>query len=141
MSAWTIWESKGELIRLEAAFNPAVPRAEGFHLVLLQRTKARYPGDNPQLFARMALIAGLVSAIVVGEKFADWINIHCDDNIGAAEGNPVMHIHLFGRYKTGPDWGSPLRLPAGKGPYGHAPLSPEEIERLRSIIAVDGGLK
>ena len=83
----------------------------------------------------MSKIAAKASGIMIKLGMADWVNIHCDGNIGAAKGNPKLHIHIFGRLKTGPNWGGPLRLPLGEGPYGNEPLSGQEIERLRSALA------
>lgn len=131
-SEWTLWEN--DEMSLEAAFNPAIPRSEGFHVVLLQKNKAPSPWTHPELYTRMSLIAAKVSRVMMDLGMADWINIHCDGNIGAAEGNPRMHIHIFGRLKTAPSWGGPLQFPSGEGPYCNEPLSIEDRERLRSAL-------
>lgn len=131
-SKWTIWEN--DEMSLEAAFNPGIPRSEGFHIVLLNKKKVAAPWVDPELYSRMSTVVAKVCGIIVEMAMCDWPNIHCDGNIGAAKGNPQMHIHIFGRLKTGPLWGGPLQLPRGEGPYGYEPLSYEEIERLRSAL-------
>lgn len=129
---WVLWENNE--MSLQAAFNPGIPRTEGFHVVLLNRKKVSSPWADPGLYARMSLVAAKASGVMVELGMADWINIHCDGNIGAAKGSPQMHIHIFGRLKTGPQWGGPLELPRGEGPYGNEPLTNEEIVRLRSAL-------
>ena len=131
-SEWTLWEN--EEMSLEAAFNPAIPRKEGFHIVLLQKKKVPSPWADPDLYSRMSLVAAEVSSVIIKLGMADWINIHCDGNIGAAKGNPRMHIHIFGRLKTGAQWGGPLQLPSGDGPYGNEPLDAREMGCLRSAL-------
>lgn len=129
---WSLWENAE--MSLQAAFNPGIPRTEGFHVVLLQKSDVPSPWADPELFSRMSLAAAKASKVMMELGMADWINIHCDGNIGAAKGNPKMHIHIFGRLKTGPTWGGPLQLPSGEGPYGNEPLTDQEIERLRSAL-------
>lgn len=127
-----LWE--GEWFSLEAAYNPAISRKEGFHVVLLQNKSVPSPWVDPEFYGLMSVIVAKASAVMMELGMADWINIHCDGNIGAAKGNPKMHIHIFGRLKTGPNWGGPLQLPSGEGPYGNEPLTDQEIERLRSAL-------
>ncbi len=127
-----IWEN--EEMSLEAAYSPAIPRTEGFHLVLLQKKKVPSPWAEPGLYGRMSIVAAKACRVMKMFETADWFNIHCDGNIGAAKGNPVLHIHIFGRLKTGPLWGGPLQLPSGEGPYGNEPLTYEEIKYLKSCM-------
>lgn len=129
---WVLWEN--EEMSLQAAYNPAISREEGFHIVLLQKKGFPSPWSYPELFSRMSLVAAKASKVMMELGMADWINIHCDGNIGAAKGKPVMHIHIFGRLKTSPTWGGPLQLPSGEGPYGNDPLADQEIERLRAAF-------
>lgn len=129
---YVLW--KNEEMSLEAAYNPAVSRKEGFHIVLLQKKKVPSPWADPELYSRMSLVAAKASKVMIELGMADWVNIHCDGNLGAAKGDPRMHIHVLGRLKTGSQWGGPLQLPSGEGPYGHEPLSQEEIGRLRSAL-------
>lgn len=129
---WTLWEN--EEMSLQAAYNPGVPREEGFHLVLVQRGKVPSPWADPDLYGRMSVVAAKACGAMTSAKVADWFNIHCDGNIGAAKGTPVMHIHIFGRYKTGKLWGGPLQLPAGEGPYGYEPIRGEDLQRLRESL-------
>lgn len=129
---YVLW--KNEEMSLEAAYNPAISRKEGFHAVLLQKKKIPSPWANPEFYSRMSLVVAKASAVMIELGMADWINIHCDGNIGAAKGTPVAHIHIFGRLKTSPSWGGPLDLPKDDRPYGNEPLRPEEIERLRSAL-------
>ena len=129
---WVLWGN--EEMSLQAAFNPGIPRTEGFHVVLLQKKGVPSPWADPDLYTRMSLVAAKASGVMMELKMADWINIHCDGNIGAAKGNPKMHIHIFGRFKTGLNWGGPLQLPSGERDYGNEPLTDQEIERLRSAL-------
>lgn len=129
---WVLWEN--DEMSLQAAFNPAIPREEGLHIVLLQKKNVPSPWSDPELFSRMSMFAAKVGGVLINMGMADWVNIHCDGNIGAAKGNPKMHIHIFGRLKTGRNWGGPLQLPSGEGPYGHEPLSVQDRERLRSTL-------
>lgn len=129
---YALW--KNEEMSLEAAYNPSIPRSEGFHVVLLQKKKVPAPWADPELYSRMSLVVAKASAVMMELGMADWINIHCDGNIGAAAGKPVMHIHILGRLKSSPSWGGPLDLPGGDRDYGNEPLRPEEIERLRSAL-------
>jgi len=129
---FVLWENSE--ISLQAAYNPGIPREEGFHIVLLQKKGVSSPWDDPDLYSRMSWIAAKVSEVIMELNMADWANIHCDGNIGAAKEDPRMHIHIFGRLKTGPNWGRPLQLPSGEGSYGNDPLSDQEIERLRSAL-------
>lgn len=119
---------------LQAAFNPAIPRTEGFHVVLLQKKGIPSPWADPELFSRMMLVAARASEVMIELDMADWTNIHYDGNIGAANGNPKLHIHIFGRLKSGPAWGGPLQLPSGEGPYGNESLTDCEITTLRSAL-------
>jgi len=130
---WVIWEN-GEM-SLQAAYNPAIPRIEGFHLVLLQKMGVASPWADPELYGRMSVVAARISRIIMQLKMADWINVHYDGNNGIAKGKPFLHIHIFGRYKTGPSWGGPLQLPSGEGPYGNRPLDQAEIKRLWEVFA------
>lgn len=132
-SKWVLWDTGG--MSLQAAFNPAISREEGFHLVLLQKGNVPSPWDNPKFYSLMSLVAAEAVKVLAEHSKADWFNFHCDGNIGAAEGNPKMHIHIFGRYRTGPLWGGPLQLPSGEGPYGYEPLTDEEIKDFRSLLA------
>lgn len=130
---YVLWEN--EEMSLEAAYNPAIPRSEGFHVVLLQKKRVPSPWADPELYSRMSLVAAKASAVMIDELgMADWINIHCDGNIGAAQGKPVMHIHILGRLKSSPSWGGPLDLPKGDRNYGNEPLRPEEVECLRFAL-------
>ena len=129
---WIIWENHG--MSLQAAFDPAIPMTEGFHIVLLQKKGLPSPWADPDFFGRMMMVAARASKAIMELKMADWVNIHYDGNIGAAEGKPKLHIHIFGRYKTGKKWGGPLNLPFGAGPYGNDPLADQGIERLRSAL-------
>lgn len=155
---WVLWEN--EEMSLRAAFNPAIPRQEGFHLVLLQKAGCDHPSDplhfadpilyeheripremapspwaNPALYSRMQEVAAKASGVIIEIGLADWINIHCDGNIGAAKGKSVMHIHIFARLRTGSLWGGPLQFSSGEGPYGNEPLTEREIEYLKSAMA------
>lgn len=109
---WVLWENSE--MSLQAAYNPAISRKEGFHIVLLQKRKIPSPWANPGLYARMSRVAATVGkTLILNVKMADWVNIHYDGNIGAAKGAPFLHIHIYGRLKTGPLWGGPLQLPSG----------------------------
>ena len=131
---WVLWEN--EEMSLQAAFDPAIPRTEGFHLVLLPKKASPSPWGDPELYSRMSLVvAKAIFVIMMEPGLADWVNIHYDGNIGAAKEDPKLHIHIFGRLKTGPNWGGPLKLPFGEGPYGNEPLPDQEIARLRSALA------
>ncbi len=129
---WVLWEDRE--LSLQAAFNPAIPRTEGCHIVLLQKQGVSSPWQNPGLYARMSRVAAEASGVLLGLKMADWVNIQYNGNIGAAKGNPNLHVHLFGRLKTSPSWGGPLPLPMGEGPFGNDPLTGGEIKRLRSAL-------
>ena len=130
---WVLWED--EEMSLQAAFNPAIPRTEGLHIVLRQKRGVPSPWADPELYGIMSVVAAKVSAVIMGLGMADWVNIHYDGNIGAAKGNPKMHIHIFGRLKTSPSWGGPLQLPSGEGPYGNEPLSGSDMASLRAALA------
>lgn len=68
-----IWEN-GEM-SLESAYNPAIPRTEGFHLVLLQRKKVPSPWVDPELYGRMSVVAAKACKIMEEIGMADWFNI------------------------------------------------------------------
>ena len=133
---WVLW--KNEEMSLEAAFHPAISRSEGFHLVLLQKKGVASPSPwaDPKLYAKMSLLAAKASRVIRIAGMADWINIHYDGNIGAAKGNPKMHIHIFGRLKTGKLWGGPLQLPSGEGSHGNEPLTEEERAKFREVFVL-----
>lgn len=126
-----LWEN-GEM-SLQSAFKPAIPRTEGFHLVLLQKKEVPSPWGSPELYARMSRVAAIASGVLIEVGMADWANIQYNGNLDAGK-KPKMHIHIFARLKTGLSWGGPIQLPRGEGPYGNDPLTDEEVVRLRSAL-------
>jgi len=126
-----LWEN--EEMSLQSAFKPAIPREEGFHLVLLQKKDIPSPWTDPELYARMSRVAAITSGVLIEVGMAEWANIQYNGNLDAGK-KPKMHIHIFARLKTGKLWGGPLQLPRGEGPYGNEPLTDEEVARLRSAL-------
>jgi diadenosine tetraphosphate (Ap4A) HIT family hydrolase len=133
-TTWTLWEDAR--FGVTTSDNPHLPSEEGCHLVVCPKDPPPHAWADPAVTAATVELAARVSGVLVRLGQVDWINLQVNGNWGLLPGaSPRLHVHIYGRKKTGKTWGQPVDLPKAPGQFGYAPLAEADRERIRLALA------
>ncbi|HEX8744433.1 MAG TPA: hypothetical protein VF712_14990 [Thermoleophilaceae bacterium] len=130
---------------VEMPVEPHVDRADGGHLIIspIREVKDRRslpPAEAVELMWLSALVAEVMFAVLPSFGVAiGRINYQENGNWGAEDGDPPMHLHLYGRARDSvrQPFGQALRLPDPDDDYydGLEPFRADELEAIRGALS------
>jgi diadenosine tetraphosphate (Ap4A) HIT family hydrolase len=134
---WTLWEDARFSVTTTA--NPHLQPEEGCHLLVLPKDPPPHAWADPTLTAACFELAARVSQVLVNLGLVDWVNLQANGNWGLLPGAELhLHVHIYGRKRSGKTWAQPVDLPRAPGQFGFAPLS--EVDRARLAAALTEAL-
>lgn len=133
-TTWMLWEDAR--FGVTTSDNPHLPPEEGCHLVVWPKDAPPHAWADPRVTAATVELAARVSAVLEQLGLVDWVNLQANGNWGLLPGaEPHLHVHIYGRKRTGKTWAQPVDLPKAPGQFGFAPLSEEDRARISVALA------
>lgn len=133
-STSTLWEDARFVVT--APGNPHLPPEEGCHVLVWPRDAPPHAWADPAVTAATFELAARVAGVLVALGLADWVNLQANGNWGLLPGaTPRLHVHIYGRRRSGTTWAQPVDLPKAPGRFGFAPLAEPDCGRLSAALA------